>query len=123
MARKILEKQDIKILKDKGYKARLFKKQYGFSIQDTYDLDSTMVFLLYERVYAFKLVAKDIVDLGWHKVTIDKDCFTLEEWIDIIITNCEEIFELSKENDDKILIAKVKDLWVIWGELSPYMWW
>ena len=96
---------------------------YGFDERETWSLDATMIALLYERVKMYKEISENKVDLDFHSINIEynNESKTMSqlEWIDMLLTLTETY--LTDHNDTSQ--DKTKEIWIIWSELSPYMWW
>lgn len=108
---------------DRQFKYDVQRKTYGFDSRETWNLDASMIELLYERVRMY--VDVTMVDTTFHKITINKKKKTQEQWIDHLIVLCEA-YLLTAENDflnDEMKTKLQKEIWTIWSELAPYMWW
>lgn len=96
---------------------------YGFDERETWSLDATMIALLYERLKMYKEISENKVDLDFHSINIEynNESKTMSqlEWIDMLLTLTETY--LTDHNDTSQ--DKTKEIWIIWSELSPYMWW
>ena len=100
-------------------------RKYGFTSADTWNLDQTMVALLYERACLFRDKAFDIIDgsdSGHHRVELFGKEYNLEDAVDVLISAAKEalVDESFYVGGD---VSKVDRVWQIWTELSPYMWW
>lgn len=94
---------------------------YGFDERDTWNLDSTMVELLYERVMMYKEICP--LNLDHKMIEINGMEKTQKEWIDLLLNLCEKsILNTDYVIFDASLEYKVQ-IWTIWAELSGYMWW
>ncbi len=128
MKRKYLDDVNVnyKHLKSGALKDKKFAKAYGFSKQETYDLEICMVYNLYERLMAYKNLTQELINLDYHIISIDQDTYNLKDWIDILIENCEEIFKLEKDMSLEFEVVRhlrIKDLWILWANLSQHIWW
>ena len=101
------------------------RKKYGFDERQTWNLSTTMIELLYERVMMFKEVS--FVDLDLHKIIIDNEERSQSEWINIIIGLCENYLmeDDTGEAVDLIMLSKELEvrIWEIWSKISWHMWW
>lgn len=94
------------------------RKKYGFDETETYNLDYTFCMWLYERLNMYLKVADRIIDLDFHKISIDKKTQTLKEWIKELIEKCKAVLQATDTRDEAITeIANV------WAEIVGYMWW
>lgn len=96
---------------------------YGFDERETWSLDATMIALLYERLKMYKEISENKVDLDFHSINIEynNESKTMSqlEWIDMLLTLTETyLTDHNYTSQDK-----TKEIWIIWSELSPYMWW
>lgn len=120
---------------------------YGFDETDTWNLNSTMLFLLYERVCMYR--DKSDVDTDFYKKTYKNKTLTQKDIIDTIIVKCEFIFMVDKINNnysddidffkkfikDKYNIKNIDsdlnricqryetDIWNLWNIIKQHMWW
>lgn len=97
------------------------KETFGFSSVETWNLDTTMVALLYERVKMYMEVSA--VDLTYHQFEIDGVSRTQEECIEELLRLCETI--LGDDYDleyDEVFEAQRK-IWIIWSNIACAMWW
>lgn len=106
----------------KKSKLRKEFKTYGFSSYDCYNLDKTMLILLYERLKLYRMQAGKVVDLEFHKFTWKGKEFTQKTLLDYMITLAEEVlkdnFEETKEKTDK-----ESEFWKLWAEFYGLFWW
>ena len=91
------------------------RKKYGFDERQTWNLNTTMIELLYERLMMYKEIAA--IDLSFHKITIEGEEKTHGEWVDILISLSEIYLNdfYDEENEERI--------WDIWSKISWSMWW
>ena len=138
MGRKFLEDIGIKeekIKHSKKRKKRLAKqrKKYGFDEVDTWSLENTFYYWLYERLKMYMKVADPVVDLNFHKFEYKSKTYTQRELI-------LKLIDLLKENilargnwykiDNEEIPAffdryneRTKEICEIWGIILPTMWW
>lgn len=98
-----------------------WKKQrctFGFDERETWCLGATMVELLYERLRMYKEIC--IIDLSYHTFTINSVSKTQGEWIDILLEKCKERI---LSTSFMVPADLEKEIWTIWSEISPTMWW
>lgn len=118
-----LDKINIKPFFFDNYKDRRNKqwkkerKKYGFDERETWSMNFTMIVLLYERLNMYNEI--NIVNTDYHKITINEIERTQQEWIDELIRLCEMYFK----DDNTEWFECSKEIWEIWSELSPCMWW
>ena len=96
------------------------QKLYGFDSRETWSLDSTFMFWLYERLMMFKDYADDFIDLDFHKFIIDDKEMTQRECIDEMIKCCESYILSNDDAEEFKLKNRVLD---IWKECIHSMWW
>lgn len=97
------------------------RKKYGFDQRDTWNMDTTMIELLYERIRMYLEVT--IVDLDYHKILINGTEGTLRYWLHVLLVLCAEFLTEDEDYskiDDGTLSRKI---WNIWAELDAYVWW
>lgn len=131
MARKFLENAgididstiDISLEKDE-HRRKIFEEEqeeYGFASNELWNLDRTMMYLLYERLTMY-------VEKGYDS-TDDTTCVVngqeekLSYWVEKIIELCESVFKNDKilyDNDESY--EKQYAIWTIWREIYPVMW-
>lgn len=104
--------------KNRELKWKKQRKIYGFDDRETYGLDFTYAIWLYSRVKMFKDVAEKVVDLSYHKFTIDEKEYTQIEVIDQILENTEIYLTSSDLNADKLVKAAE-----LFAKILPAMWW
>ncbi len=98
------------------------RRKYGFDSRETWSLDSTFYYWLYERLMMFKEKASEIVDLTFHKFEYKGETLTQIECIDRMIEGCRLFIEDSDTND-KEKQEKIKSVCEIWAIVIPAMWW
>lgn len=99
----------------------------GFSICETWALDYSFICWLAERVYRYKTVGGEVVNLEYHEFEYKGRTYNQLELIDILLTKCETFLKEYDEEGpwgdvDKILHT-MYDICDIWKELLPAMWW
>ncbi|XZH79360.1 hypothetical protein ACSW8S_15955 (plasmid) [Clostridium perfringens] len=101
------------------------RKEYGFDERETWDLDCTFIYWLYERLLMYKEYAGQAIRLDHHKFIIDGKEMTQIECINKMISNCKQIIVPTEKvllSDDKIYNLK-KETILIWSECFNCMWW
>lgn len=93
---------------------------YGFDERDTWNLDTTMIELLYERVMYFVEFAP--IDLERHQIMINDEEKLLSEWLDELTNVCESYLDVETTNIDEQEANQYR-IWTIWRGVSGYMWW
>lgn len=107
---------------DKRYNRDGEIEEYGFSIMETQNLDTSLVELLYERLMRYK--TQTMVNLEFHTEWGDKELNGMTQ-LDVI----NHLIELCKDyllDDDYITGGrdiKNKKIWKVWTVLFPAMWW
>lgn len=97
-------------------------EEYGFSMIETWNLDTSLVELLYERLMRYK--TQIMVNLEFHTTWDDEelDGMTQLEVINYLIELCKDYLL----DDDFITGGRDienKKIWKVWTILSPAMWW
>lgn len=112
---------------DSFKQARKFSKEhnmYGFDSRETYHLNTTMYELLYERLSMYKERANKIIDLTYYTFTYQETEYTQIELIDILLDLLKEVLETDPYDlDNPVDYSNYKNVWEIWGLISPAMWW
>ena len=107
---------------DKRYNQDGEIEEYGFSMMETWNLDTSLVELLYERLMRYK--TQTMVNLEFHTEWEDKELngMTQLEVINYLIELCKDYLL-----DDDFITGrrnfKNKEIWKVWTSLSPAMWW
>lgn len=99
-----------------------WKKQqntYGFDERETWSLDATFIYWLYERVKMFNEV--NIVDTEFHKFNINGKELTQQQCINRIIELCKTYFK--KGINEDIAFECVEETLDIWKAIIFQMWW
>lgn len=96
------------------------RKKYGFDSRDTWNLDSTMAELLYERLKMFNKV--NIIDTSCHTVEVDDVKMSMQEAIDELLKALKA--RLTEDSLEVIYNNEVR-AWKIWLKLieKGIMWW
>lgn len=96
------------------------EKIYGFNDKETWDLDKTFAELIYERLTMYKKIGGEVVNLTCHEFDIDGVTLTLEECIEIILTNCE--MAIRSDNPDTYT-EHMDKVWGFMKEIHWCLWW
>lgn len=138
MGRKFLEDigyEEEKIKHSKKRKKRLAKqrKKYGFDEVETWSLENTFYYWLYERLKMYMKVADPVVDLNFHKFEYKSKIYTQKELIlkliDLLKENIlaiENWYKIDNKNIDTFFNRykeRTKEICEIWGIILPAMWW
>lgn len=95
-------------------------KKYGFDERDTWNLDSTMAEILYERLKMFNEV--NLIDTHYHTIEIDGVKMSMQEAIDELLKSLK-----LKLTDGNLEVAYSNEVraWTIWLKLieKGIMWW
>lgn len=97
-------------------------EEYGFASPELWNLDRTMLYLLFERLSMW--VEKDTRYDDETRVTINGIDAKLDHWVNEILALCKEIFDddANVMFDNAKSVEKIKKVWMIWSEISPVMW-
>lgn len=96
---------------------------HGFDERDTFNLDSTLIMWLYERLRYFQDEATEIVDFNYHKFDIDGEQLTQLQCIDRMVEDCQVIL-LSDDFDEREQMDAAKDdLFKVLSKVYWAMWW
>jgi len=101
------------------------REELGFDDRDTWNLDWTLICLIYPRLKQYLKVASNLVDLDYHKVTYGEDNkeYTERQIIEMIL----EIFESHIKERDNIDYVydkkKMQEAFSLLGLILPALWW
>lgn len=98
---------------------KMARKIYGFDERETWSLDSTFMYWLYERLMMFKEV--NCINLDFHKFNINGKEMTQRECIDKMIENCKAYIKSS--GIDEVAYNLKNETLKIWKECIHSMWW
>lgn len=108
--------------KDKRHKSwKKIKKKIGFSPVECWNLDTTMIALLYERVAYYKDHAPVVMD--YQIVEFEGEVYTQEEALNYIITRCESYLSSEQRYVDGSQDGVDGQVWRMWAEVAPMCWW
>lgn len=96
-------------------------EEYGFSMIETWNLDMSMVEILYERLKRY--LTQDMVNLEFHTNWNDEKLNgkTQLELINTLINKCKEYLLMDILNDKREPL--LREIWELWIVISPAMWW
>lgn len=97
------------------------RERYGFDSRETWSLDSSMRFLLYERLCLFVKNAESVVDLTASKIEWDGKTYSQREMINMILDDLRTVF--ADEYEEIVSDDFKKNIWLKWAEIENYMWW
>ena len=95
----------------------------GMDPRDTWNMDTTLVAWLYERLRFFQEEASQQVDLNFHKFTIDGEELTQMQCIERMIEDCKTLILSDEYEDDEKMVAAKDDLFKVWSAVHFAMWW
>ena len=97
------------------------RRIYGFDERETWSLDNTFFYWLYERIKMYDEI--NIVDTksDFNKIIFRDKEFTLQDCIDFLLENCKTIILNQGMNDS--IIEVEKDVLDLWRECYRYLWW
>lgn len=97
-------------------------EKYGFSMLETWNLDTSMVEVLYERLKRF--LEQDMVNLEFHQEWEGElNGLTQLEIINLLISLCEDYLLSDNFMSGRESQKKYKKIWEVWTVLAPAMWW
>lgn len=89
--------------------------------RDTWNMDTTLVAWLYERLRFFQEEASQQIDFTFHKFDIDGEELNQMQCIERMIEDCK-ILILEEVDDVDLTVAK-DDLFKVWSKVHFHMWW
>lgn len=102
---------------------------YGFDVRETYSLDTTMYYLLYERLCMYLEKSNEIIDFTYYKFDYNDKEYTQEELMNLLLDKLKtavtfDFYDYGNETKEyKERYAYISDIWSIWNILHEYMWW
>ena len=100
------------------------RRKYGFDERETWNLDYVFFEWLYERLTMYREKASRIVNLEYHRFTVDGRKFTQLEAIDRMLTLLETILKNGDDfNFDEKSTERTTEILKIWTAVLPAMWW
>ena len=91
---------------------------YGFASPELWNLDKTMIYHLYERLYMWQ--EKGL--FGDTRITTNGKDAPLEYWVNKIVGMCQDIFDSDNTLNPEKSAQTSKEVWNLWAEISPMMW-
>lgn len=105
---------------------------YELNTKETFSLDMTILAYLYEHLVMYKEAANEIVNLNYHKFTINDEILTEEQCINRMLNAIRVILSVNDSNyisvedceeKDKIMTEKKNDLFDVLKECFWTLWW
>lgn len=105
---------------------------YELNTKETFSLDMTILAYLYEHLVMYKEVAGEIVNLSYHKFTINDEILTEEQCINRMLDDIRVILSIDDsdyisvedcEEKDRIMTEKKNDLFDVLKECFWTLWW
>jgi hypothetical protein len=100
------------------------REEYGFDQRETWSLDTTFFYWLYERVKMYDKV--NCINTKFHKFTVNGEELTKQECMDRILLGCEYYFKFKNEGNlelEKIAFQIADEILDIWKQCIFSMWW
>ncbi|ACQ51178.1 hypothetical protein AGE29_01220 (plasmid) [Clostridium botulinum] len=96
------------------------RRVYGFDARETWALDTTFFYWLYERLMMFNKV--NCINTSFHKFNINGEKLTQQECIDRMIFGCK--YYITKGSENEAMAFRVaEEILTIWKECIFSMWW
>lgn len=116
--------------KDKRHKVWAMERDfYGFDATEIWNLDDTLLMMIYERLELFLQQASGIVDLSY-SIEVESEERGLDEWIREILTLIHRIWTFESISEDKdpdyTEEQSRKDeekVYTILSRISRHLWW
>ena len=96
------------------------RREYGFDERETWSLDATFFYWLYERLRMFNEV--NCINTEFHTFEINGKKLTQQECIDIMIAKCKD-YITHQGVDDNYSYNLKNEILDIWKECIHAMWW
>ena len=105
---------------------------YELNTKETFSLDMTILAYLYEHLVMYKEAASEIVDLNYHKFSINGDILTEEQCINRMLDDIRVILSIDDSDyisgedwkeKDRIMKEKKNDLFDVLKECFWTLWW
>lgn len=99
------------------------RQQYGFDERETWSLNTTFFYWLYERLTMYNKV--NCIKTDTYSFIINQEKLTQQQCIDRMILGCKYYIKLShgEPKDEDIAIIIGKEVIEIWKECFYAMWW
>lgn len=105
-------------------KKRLRKIEMKKMDRECWDLDMSFINWLEPRLKQYVKRGGKIVDLTYHKITVDGIERDQLYWINEMLTLCDLIhYEERQSSFDNDIKENEMRIGRIWAEVLPYMWW
>lgn len=95
------------------------RRIYGFDERETWALDSSFFYWLYERLRMYDEI--NCIDTSFHKFQIEDKELTQQECIDEMLSLCKEI--ITQRISDEERVNKQDKVMKIWSTCYYSMWW
>lgn len=96
------------------------RKEYGFDERETWSLDYTFIYWLYERLKMYNKV--NCINTDFHKFKVNGVEMTQQECIDAMIDKCKKLITNRLISDENAYNLK-NEILDIWKECIHSMWW
>lgn len=99
---------------------------HEFDERDTFNLDTSMLMWLYERLRFFQDEASKIVvfdDPTWKTFDIDGEKLTQMQCIDRMVEDCKVALLSDEDDEADKMDAAMRDLFKVLSEVYWAMWW
>lgn len=97
------------------------REEYGFDERETWSLDSTFEFWLYERLKMFNDI--NIVDTSYHKYEFENEQITFQDCIDRMLEGLEISLTVDEFDRTEEQNKKVEDVVKIFALCFRSLWW
>lgn len=97
------------------------RKLYGFDERETWALNWTFYYWLYEHLMHYIKVCK--IDLSFHKLTYKNIKYTQEQLINMMLERLRFSFSDEYDEFDNEHCEYVHEIEKIWAIILPVMWW
>ena len=103
---------------------------YGFDVTEIWNLDDTFLMMIYERLKLFLQQTSGLVDLSYHRIEVESEEKSLDEWIREILTLIRRIWTfdstLKYKDPNYTEEQSIKDeekVYMILSRISRHLWW
>ena len=97
------------------------REEYGFDERETWSLDSTFFYWLYERISMYNEISPVDTNNTFIKIRYKDKEITFQECIDILLENCKTI--ILSQNIDTSVRNIEKDVLELWSKSYKLFWW
>lgn len=91
--------------------------------RDTFNMDSTLVLWLYERLRYFQEEASQIIELDFGEFTIDGEVLNQRQCIERMVEDCKILILSDIYEDESKMVAAKDNLFKVWSAVHFAMWW